>query len=357
MFSKFKTALVGSGVLGAAVFAASAAFAGPIGLPNGGMQLQLEGYEAFSATNTLAGIAYNGSESGAAGGEGVFGVFLVSNIRPALGPPTAGATANQQLVASGSPFFNDGSGPQILAVVYGVQNTCLGGSPIAGSGGICQPGGTSSQTNSHEGVVDLYWWNSNNQTAATLAGGGLADRNANGHGPAATLSGYTGASCATNNNAVDNVGGRSGCYFLAQFDLVPQNAFGTDTDNTIYGNNTPSGGGSAFFQAEVDTLAGGLWAAALAQNYFHFSNAAVGVGPGVGAPLTDFSDLNGRDIYEVCASCPGWTGVGDALALHITDPVQMFATNVPEPGTLSLFGTALFGLGWFNRRRNKKQAA
>jgi hypothetical protein len=31
-----------------------------------------------------------------------------------------------------------------------------------------------------------------------------------------------------------------------------------------------------------------------------------------------------------------------------------FDFPVPEPATLGLFGAALFGMGWVQRRRNKK---
>jgi len=334
-----KTAIFGTSILGAALYAAAAS-AVPIGLPNGGLQVKLDGIEEFSAnvdtynSGTIASpiytaaSAYGGSLSGLhAGGEGTWGVFVVSSIGPAMP-----AVPNSELAASGFPFFVNGQngGNQILAIVYGAQTNLPPGAP----------------TTSKYGVLDLFWWDSNNQSAfATGATGGNALRNdTGGRGPATTGSGYAGYTCAA-----DNVAG-SGCYLLAEFDLVPGNFLGTDPTgaigNTIFSAINPALGiaGAGYFEAMVDPSKGGYWADELNTDYFTLNNPAT-----LSQPLPIPSDLNGQTGFSSCfALCPGWQGT----ALIITDPGQAFSTAVPEPSTLALFGIGLFGLG-FMFRRNK----
>jgi len=332
---KLKTELVGAGVLGTALFAASAALAGPIGLPSGeGLTLQLNGVTQINPfnNNTCAACggavsAYNGSQSAAAGGEGNWGVFIVNTIAPAVP-----IVPNSELSQSGAAFWNNGGGPgspgqQLLAIAYGIQNTVFG-----------------SPSTARDGVIDLYWWDANTQSDAnTSLNGGVGLRN-NISQTGVTGSGYTGYTCAP---------GTPGCTFLAELDLVPENPHGAGGDTTFYDANDPTLiAGATYFEAEVDLTKGGAWAASIATDYFSLNN------PGLGSvAMVDPSDLNGVTDNRPCdpGTCgAGWTGQ-PGTTIRDSDPVQFF-TRVPEPGTLSLFGMGLLGLGFMARRRNAKES-
>jgi len=331
---KLKTELVGAGVLGAALFAASAALAGPIALPSGeGLNVQLNGVTQINPANTDTCVACggavpanNGTQSAAVGGEGNWGVFVINSIAPAVP-----LVPNSELSQSGAPFWNNGGGPgspgpQILAVLYGVQNAVFGVPSTA-----------------VDGVIDLYYWDANTQSDAnTSLNGGIGLRN-NVSQTGAIGSGYTGYSCAP---------GTPGCTFLAEFDLVPENAPGGGAA-TFYDASDPTHfAGATYFESEVDLTKGGAWAASLAADYFTLNNPALG-----SLAMVDPSDVNGVSDTRPCfaGECgPGWTGQ-PGVTVRDSDPVQFF-TRVPEPGTLSLFGMGLLGLGFMAKRRNSKES-
>jgi len=332
---KLKTELVGAGVLGAALFAASAALAGPIALPGGsGLNLQLNGVTQINGGNndTCAACggavpAYNGPQSVAAGQEGAWGVFIINTIAPAVP-----LVPNSELSQSGAAFWNNGGGPgspgqQVTAIIYGVQNEALG-----------------SPSTARDGVIDLYYWDANTQSDAnTSLNGGIGLRN-NISQTGAIGSGYTGYTCAP---------GTPGCTFLAELDLVPENPHGAGGVSTIYDANDPTVfAGATYFEAEVDLTKGGAWAASLAADYFTLNNPALG-----SLAMVDPSDLNGVDDTRPCFApeCgAGWTGQ-PGVTVRDSDPVQFF-TKVPEPGILSLFGMGLLGLGFMAKRRNSKES-
>jgi hypothetical protein len=319
---KLKSALVGSGMLAGALFTASAAVAGPIALPGGaGLNLQLNGEEQVNGANsdtcTLCGAgpvpAYNGSQSAAAGNnEGLWGVFIINNIAPALP-----IVPNSELAQSGAPFFTNAGGPgspgqQILAVFYGGNVTHLGAPSTA-----------------QYGVIDLYWWDKNVQSDFNTASTGGAALRDNGGVNSQFGSGYAGYSCGSPAPV-----GASGCQLLAEFDLVAENApGGGNTSQYSVGDVTTAAGGAGYFEAEVDPTKGGAWANQLAADYFSLNNPAL-----LSLPMNDASDLNGVADSRACLPtfCGlGWTGQ-PGTTVRVSDPVQLF-TKVPEPGTLSLF--------------------
>jgi len=332
---KLKSALVGSGMLGAALFAASAAFAGPIALPGGaGLSLQLNGVTQINPANNDvcaacggAVPASNGSQSAGVGGEGNWGVFVINTINPAVP-----LIPNSELSQSGAAIWSNGGGvgspgQQVLAIAYGIQNTTFG-----------------SPSTARDGVIDLYWWDANTQSDAnTSLNGGIGLRN-NISQTGAIGSGYTGYTCAP---------GTPGCTFLAELDLVPENPHGAGGDTTFYDANDPTlFAGASYFEAEVDLTKGGAWAASLAADYFSLNNPALG-----SLPIVDASDANGAEDTRPCfaGECgAGWSGQ-PGVTIRDSDPVQFF-TKVPEPGTLSLFGMGLLGLGFMARRRNAKDS-
>lgn len=324
-------ALMLAGIASALVLSASAAFADPITLPTGGIWAQLSGAEEFAPLNNTGFNATNGSQSVATGGEGNWGVFDITTLGPA-----GGLVPNAELAPDGTPFFVNGQngGNQILGMFYGVNITSVGTPTLA-----------------QDGVLDLYWWDSNNQNnLTTLTTGGASLRN-NISESGAPGSGYAGYTCAP---------GTPGCTFLAELDFVPGNfnaayppntTVASITDPAVTANNT------AYFEAEVDTSAGGAWAPQLANNYFLFNPNSF---PPLN-PLPDPADLNGQDDTSPCSgvgatlsTCAGWSAAPFSTGLSLSDPEQLF---VAEPTSIALFGAGLLGIGLFYRRRQKRSGA
>ncbi len=200
------TRLLAGAAFVATLAGASGAFASPIVLPGGPLYGKFSGVEQVAPGNDTVGVgspylATSGNTGADCAGcvqeptaanntEGTFGAFIVTTLSPG-----AVTIPNQHISQNGSPFFVDGQngGNQITGFFYGTTLTSFSTTGATGNGGI----------------VDLYWWDKNNQTQANL----------DGSNPAALRTSqtqFTGYTCA---NAP---AGSSGCTLLAQLDLVPR---------------------------------------------------------------------------------------------------------------------------------------
>jgi len=325
-------------VVAAAVFSASAASAAPITLPAGPIVGGFKGVEqlnltpligtGFTATSGTTGADCTGCVA-ATGAENVFGAFVVTG----LDFGTVG-TAHQDISQTGPAFFSNGGGGttygnQITGLFYGEQVVSQAGTNTAANGG----------------VVDLYWWDSNNQSQSSLdASNPLTSRTAQDQ--------YSNVTCGA---VITNLA--SGCKFLARLDLVPGSAeAGGAVDPTktaqADANLAGSSGGNSKFYLEVDTSVTGAWTNQLSTQWF-FKNFD-------GLALPDLADVSGQYDFTHCSpptatTCLQWGNGVTSFGLNINDPFTFFAAPVPEPATLTLLGTALLGLGARRRRRNAKK--
>jgi len=333
---KFQTVLVAAASVGAlsAVLGGPAA-AAPVFTP-GIFSAQYFGLEQFSPTNstgvgTSGGTGCDVTGVCAAGGEGSWGVGYISKL-DAGSVGTTGVSVND----TGVPIFvnglatvnNPGGTAQITYMFRGINNTAVGAT-----------------TTGIGGVMDLYYWNVDSVSQASLKAEGAGARTA-----ADQYSNITCGAAATN--------GATGCSLLAELDFVPGVALtgigAVDPTITIEGSANPSSAGSsgnANFYAEVDLSKGGLWASALAGQFF--TNSFAGLNPG----LPDVADLLFKSSYFSCSNggagdCPLWGNNSTTFGLTNSDPVV--GAKIPEPSSLALFGTSLLGLGMMFRRRRAK---
>ena len=327
--------LAGTALAVTLVGGAATALAAPIALPTGPIFGKYLGVEQVAPGNNTVGVgspfpATSGTTGADCAGcvnenlttdkEGTFGVFVIDTLQ-------AGSviTPHQDIAQSGFPFFVNGQngGNQITGFFYGTNVKSLNSTGANGNGGI----------------VDLYWWDVNNQSQAAADAANPATLRT-------SQTDFTGYTCA------NPPPGASGCTFLARLDLVPGTTDnGTTVDPTLTararGDLAGTSIGTSQFYLETDLTAPGAWTSQLAGQWFQFNFD--------GLVLPDIADVFAQyDFLHCTTGCSAWNNsTTGALGENLNDPIKFFTTAVPEPGSLALLGTALLGLGvpWCSRRR------
>lgn len=292
-------------VFGAAVLAGAATvMAAPITLPLGPLFIQYTNDEQFSITNSIHSTSATG---GGVTSEGNWGILQISSIVKG----TAQAPSGSDIQGGGANVFTDGGvgGHQITGIFYGTT---------------VNPGGLSAQG----GVIDLYWQDVGKaNTGVDLASGFDPTRRLN-------QKTYTGYAEPLNPSFI----------FLAQLVFGP----GCDnipTHNVCTGVAPGTGDGTAKSYQSVNLAAGGLWASQLDSNFFTLDAN--------GLPLVPAQDVR-TDSNFTQNGASAWNGTGDIIGLRSNDPVRADAlAPVPEPGTMSLLGLGLIGVGYLRRRMQK----
>jgi hypothetical protein len=296
---RFRTAA--KTLVAASVLTATSALALPVLTP-GPLSLQYFNDEQFSASNSI--------NCGVGCTEGNWGVVLVTNI--SVG--TVQNPVGSDIQGGGTPVFTNlqNGGNQITGIFYGVQ---------------VDPNDPTKATG---GVLDLYFWDVNNQNTGTLlASGPGALRTAQDQ--------FTGYTCAPNT---------PGCTFLARLDFASGQlaAAGDNTTTISTAVNPTTADGTAHSYLEVNTGAGGAWASLLDSNFFTLN-------PTNNAPFPGYTRDIRLDSNFNHSGATAWNGpIGtDIVGLQSNDPARFAA--VPEPGSLVLLAAALVGLALGQRRR------
>jgi len=288
-------------VFAAAVLSGATVMAAPITLPVGPLFIQYTNDEQFSVSNS---IHSTNATTGAVTSEGNWGILQISNIfkGTALNPQ------GSDIQGGGANVFTDGGvgGHQITGIFYGTT---------VNQGGLSAQGG----------VVDLYWQDVGKaNTGADLAAGFDPTRRLN-------QKTYTGYAEPLN----------PGFIFLAQLIYGP----GCDSNplhNVCTGVAPGTADGTAKSYQSVNLAAGGLWASQLDTNFFTLDANGQPLGPAQDVRTDSNFSINGASA---------WNGSGDIIGLRSNDPVRALVT--PEPGTLSLFGLGMLGMGFLRRRKQK----
>lgn len=298
------------------------ATATPISLPSGPLFFEFLSAEQYSKTNDINNIS-NPARAGAT--EGTWGVVEITSI--SVG--TVLSPTGWQITGPGQTIFTNGQNPgqvggqQVLGIYYGVQNNA-GGPPETSTGG----------------VLDLYFWDDNNQTIALntpFLAQDLSKRGKGGSQSGNAWDQYSGFTCAPNT---------LGCTFLARFNF----SFGADVNgvntNTIF---TPTGSSVSEAYLSVDTATAGDWTGPLNSNFFTLNpNQQICGSPGV-ACLSP-NDLRLDTTFQANS---GWDISGtDIIGLGKNGSFR--ASALPEPDALMLLGIGLAAACAVGARRRAK---
>lgn len=298
----------------ATVLAMGSALASPIALQPGPVYVQFNNMEQAGLINT-SGFAntYLGKLDGAdrslttGSNEFNWGVFNVSSVQ------AGGVATDHTDISGGTTYFADGlSGGQIHGIFYGFQLNCA------------NPVGCTKLTG---GYIDLYWTDGN---------GLITNSDLNGNYSFANRTGFNQMGKFTAGTLLARLGYQAG-------------AITGDTTTTVTSSVDPlnfSGVGLADGFASVMDVNGdgvidaadGAWASVLDSNWFYTDPT------GTGAIAQ--RDLRFSTFYQ---NLDKWDNGPAVQGLRSNDPARAFA--LPEPGSVTLVGLALLGLGAARRRR------
>lgn len=308
-------------VLTAGILVNASAFPAPIVLPGGPLFLEGLTAEQYSQNNDINNVA-NPARAGVP--EGNWGVMEITTVSvgAALSP------AGSDIAGPGPMIFSNGQngGQQILGIFYRIINN---------------PGGP--PTTSRGGVLDLYFWDNNNQTLNTsFSSTDLLKRGQGGSQSGNIEGAYLGFTCPPNT---------SGCTFLARFDLTP----GADVNSQANTIITPTGSSTFDSYLSVDTTTVGAWTSSLNSNFFTLNpiNQTCGA---VGVSCTSTNDMRSGGTYTRIGA-EGWD-VANTDIIGLGKNISSRAFAVPEPNSLALLSIGIAVAAAFGvRRRAKAQAS
>lgn len=288
-------------ILNASVFSA------PITLPGGPLFFEFLTKEQYSPSNDINNTANLARVVGAPP-EGNWGVALITTISVGTIVPPQGS----QITGPGPTIFSSGQngGQQILGIFHAVVNN-PGGPPFASTGG----------------VLDLYFWDNNNQAITPpFMNADLSKRGTGGSQNGNAEGAYLGFTCPPST---------PGCTFLARFDFTPGADVSTAVNtNTIF---TAAGSSTSETYLSVDTSTQGAWTDLLDSNFFTLNPNQQPCGSGVACIRPNDLRLDATFTPNVAG---GWDVAGtDIIGLWKHGAFRAFV--VPEPGTLALFGIGL----------------
>jgi len=285
----------------ASLLAVMPASAAPIDLGgySGPITIKFQDYEAFTG------------QGGPVPGNQNFGVFEITSI-------TGGGNILYQGPV-GTPTMSD---PLIVGVFSGIKVTGTSGSP------------PTENTYNTGGVFSLY-----DDTGQKFGVGGIAGQG---------LGGYTTGGCVAVDTQCYNGITNKGYDNILNLMLVPGANSSTTPATTGTGNGITS---TLFAQIAVASPLTGS-----ASGYADITGGTDAGQFGRGGETTGAGTA--ADIFfqdDFCASASGsCSGPISNWLLGSEDPIT--AAAVPEPGTLSLAGAGLLGLGFFSWRQRKRRA-